>query len=65
MDPVGADKLVSVQDKLQIVTTVMKENIQQILLNDEKLEAIDAASLQLKEQSEQFKTNSKALTNKM
>lgn len=65
MDPANADKLVSVQDKLDIVKTVMKDNIQQILLNDEKIERIDLAADQLKQQSETFKTNSKQLTNKM
>ena len=43
----------------------MKENIQQILLNEEKLEKIDAAAVQLNDQSEAFKNNSKALTSKM
>jgi Fe-S cluster biosynthesis and repair protein YggX len=47
------------------VKTVMKENIQQILLNDEKLNVIDASAAQLNQQSEAFKTNTKALTNKM
>ena len=65
MDPANADKLVSVQDKLDIVKTVMKDNIQQILLNDEKIERIDLAADQLKQQSEAFQTNSKQLTNKM
>ena len=65
MDPANADKLVSVQDKLDIVKTVMKDNIQQILLNDEKIERIDLAADQLKHQSEAFQANSKQLTNKM
>jgi vesicle-associated membrane protein 72 len=54
-----------VQDKLDVVKTVMRDNIQQILLNDEKLERIDASAEQLNEQSQAFKSNTKALTNKM
>ena len=43
----------------------MKDNIQQILLNDEKIEQIDTAADQLNELSKDFQNNSKALTNKM
>lgn len=64
-NPTGIDQLASVQEKLSIVKTVMKENIQQILLNDEKLNIIDASAAQLNQQSEAFKTNTKALTDKM
>ena len=55
----------SLQDKLDVVKTVMKDNIQQILLNDEKLEDIDAAAIKLNKLSDEFQSNSKALTNKM
>lgn len=64
-DSGSADSLVSLQDKLDVVKTVMKDNIQQILLNDEKLEHIDAAADKLNELSNEFQSNSKALTNKM
>lgn len=43
----------------------MKENIQQLLLNEEKLERIEEAATQLNHQSQAFKTNAKQLSNKM
>ena len=64
-DSGSADSLVSLQDKLDVVKTVMKDNIQQILLNDEKLEHIDAAADKLNDLSHEFQSNTKALTNKM
>ena len=64
-DPSKADNLVSIQDKLDVVKTVMKDNIQQILINVENLEKIEASAIQLNQQSDDFKKNTKALTNKM
>ena len=57
--------MASIQEKLDVVKTVMQENIQQILLNEQKLENIEASSVQLNVQSAAFSTNTKALSNKM
>ncbi len=43
----------------------MKENIQQLLVNEEKLERIEASTLHLNEQAGAFKHSSKDLANKM
>lgn len=64
-DPAKADNLVSIQDKLDVVKTVMKDNIQQILINVENLEKIEASAIQLNQQSDDFRKNTKVLTNKM
>ena len=64
-DPSKADKLTAVQEKLEVVKDAMKENIQQILANEEKVERIDAAAEHLNEQAQAFKSNTKALANKM
>jgi Synaptobrevin len=64
-DPSKADNLVSLQDKLDVVKTVMKDNIQQILINVENLEKIEASATQLNKQSDDFRKNTKVLTNKM
>lgn len=57
--------MASIQEKLDVVKTVMQENIQQILLNEQKLENIEASAVKLNQQSEAFSTNTKALSNKM
>jgi hypothetical protein len=43
----------------------MKENIQQLLVNQEKLENIEQAAIHLNEQSNHFRKNAKQLTDKM
>lgn len=43
----------------------MKDNIEQLLLNNEKLEHIEAAALHLNNQSEGFREGAKELSNKM
>lgn len=43
----------------------MKDNIQQILINVENLEKIEASATQLNKQSDDFRKNTKVLTNKM
>lgn len=43
----------------------MQENIQQLLLNEEKLGRIESATVQLGEQSLAFRNSSKSLANKM
>lgn len=55
----------SVKAKLEVVTSSMKDNIQQLLINDEKLSRIEGATLQLGEQSLAFRNTSKTLANKM
>ena len=57
--------MASIQEKLDVVKTVMQENIQQILLNEQKLENIEASAAHLNDQSVAFSTNTKALSNKM
>jgi Synaptobrevin/Regulated-SNARE-like domain len=64
-NPATVDKLTEVQGKIDVATSVMKENIQQILLNEEKIERIEAASEQLNEKAIQFQSQSKQLTDKM
>lgn len=64
-NPVASEPIESVKSKLDVVTTSMKENIQQLLINDEKLGRIEGATLQLGEQSLAFRNTSKALANKM
>jgi len=54
-----------VQEKIDVVKTTMKENIQQLLVNTEKLEQIENAALHLNNQSEDFKRGTKELSNKM
>ena len=51
--------------KIDIVKTSMKENIQQLLVNEEKMERIESATVQLGEQSLAFRNSSKTLANKM
>lgn len=64
-NPAAIDKLTEVQGKIDAATSVMKENIQQVLLNDEKLERIEAASELLNEKAMDFHNQSKQLTEKM
>lgn len=64
-DPAPHDTLTAVKEKVDIVTTNMKENIQQVLQNQEKIEKIEAAAIQLNETSQAFKSNSKNLAQKM
>lgn len=64
-NPGSMDKLTAVQDKVEVVKTVMKDNIQQMLLNEEKLKKIEESTEHLNEQSEQFKKSTKELQDKM
>lgn len=64
-DPSSVDKITAVQEKLDVVKTNMKENIQQILQNQETIERIELASVQLKDMSEDFKVGAKSLKDKM
>ncbi len=63
--PGNVDKMAQVHDKIEVVKSTMKENIQQLLLNEEKLERIETAAVQLNEQAGRFKEGSKELSNKM
>jgi UDP-glucose 6-dehydrogenase len=54
-----------VQEKLDVVKTVMQENIQQILLNQEQVDKINSSAEHLAEQSLAFKSTTKELRNKM
>ena len=54
-NPSEVDILTKVQDKIEIVKTTMKENIQQLLINQEGLEKIENATLHLNEQSIAFR----------
>ena len=60
-DPSSCDKLTAVQEKIDVVKTTMKDNIQQLLENSEKLEQIETATVHLNEQSKAFQSNSKEL----
>jgi hypothetical protein len=59
------DKLSAVTDKLEVVKTVMKDNIQALLINDEKLKNIEIASDQLNETSKAFSKSATQLKDKM
>ena len=63
--PQTADKLTEVQGKIGAATSVMKENIQQILVNNEKIENIEEQSQALNMQAQAFQSQSTELTNKM
>lgn len=65
IDPAKADKLSSVQEKIEVVKTVMHDNIKQVLANTEKLDNIEDKSQQILQQSVAFKRDSKALRDKM
>jgi hypothetical protein len=64
-DPSSVDKITAVQEKLDVVKSNMKENIQQILQNQESIERIELASVQLKEMASDFKDGAKSLKDKM
>jgi hypothetical protein len=64
-DPTSNDKLTDVQNKINVVQDNMKENIKQVLKNDQKLENIEGLSLHINEQSIAFERDSKALREKM
>lgn len=53
------------KSKIDVVKTTMQENIQQLLVNDEKLARIEGATLQLGEQSLAFRNSSKAVADRM
>ena len=53
------------QDKIEFVKTTMKDNIQQLLINQESLDRIESATLHLNEQSVAFRSGTKQLANKM
>lgn len=59
------DQIDSVMSKIDIVKTSMKENIQQLLTNEDKMERIENATVQLGETSLAFRNSSKSLANKM
>ena len=54
----------AVKSKLDVVKSAMKDNIQQLLVNEEKLGNIETASGQLSEQSKAFRNSSKTLAEK-
>jgi len=64
-DSSKADALTSVQGKLDVVTSQMKDNITQILSNNEKLEHIEEISVNIKDQAVLFEKNADQLRNKM
>jgi hypothetical protein len=64
-NPANSDKITAVQEKIDIVRTTMKDNIQQLLMNQEKMESIETAAIHLNEQSQTFKKSAKQLTDKM
>ncbi len=64
-NPANVDKLASIQDKVDVVKTTMKDNIQQLLVNQEKMENIEAQTLHLNEQADGFNRGAKELKNKM
>lgn len=61
----GSDKLTSVQTKIDVVRTVMQDNIQQILANNDQVTRIASSAEQLNEQSLAFKSSTRELRAKM
>jgi len=64
-DPRSIDQLAAVAAKVDVVKTVMQENIAKILENTTHLEKIDEKALQLNEQARGFRDGTKELKNKM
>jgi hypothetical protein len=59
------NKLANLQEKIDVVKSVMQENIQQILINQEQVERINSSAERLNEQSQAFKSSTHELRNKM
>lgn len=53
------------QEKVDVVKSVMKENIQQVLANTEKMEDIEAATEHLRDNAKEFRGRSKQIQDKM
>lgn len=64
-NPSNVDSLSQVQDKIEVVKTTMKENIQQLLINEEKLERIDNLTQSLNEQAHSFQRGARDVNNQM
>jgi hypothetical protein len=54
-----------VQEKVEVVKSTMKESIEQLLLNEEKMEKIEASSQQLNQQSSAFRAQSAQVSRQM
>lgn len=61
----NVDKLASVQGKVDVVKSIMEDNIQQMLANEEKLESISANAENLNEQAKVFQNRSTQLRRAM
>jgi len=64
-DPAEMDVLASVNEKLDVAKSTMKENINQALANTEKAEHIEEQAVHLNIQANTFKNTSKQLHDKM
>lgn len=62
--PVG-DKISAINSKLDVVKSVMQDNIQQLLVNSEHVDRISSSAESLNEQSVAFKSSTKELRAKM
>jgi len=60
----SGDAIAKVQKKLDVATETMQDNIQLALKNTQKLEDIEEQSEALKEKSDQFRKNARALKDK-
>ena len=63
--PAATDKLATINNKLDVVKTVMQDNIQQLLINNDQVERIATSAENLNEQSQAFKSSTKELRAKM
>ena len=63
--PENVDRLAAVSQKVDVVKTVMKENIEEILKNNEKLEEIEEKAKNLDNQAIEFHKGTKDLAQKM
>ncbi|CAN0105893.1 unnamed protein product, partial [Phaeothamnion confervicola] len=61
----NVDKLSSVQGKVEVVKSIMEENISQLLANQEQLDKISQNAENLNEQAKVFQSRSSALRRQM
>ncbi|CAM9186159.1 unnamed protein product [Choristocarpus tenellus] len=61
----NVDRMAAVQDKVDVVKTIMEDNIQQMLANEERLDHISQNAENLNEQAKVFQNRSTALRRQM
>ncbi len=64
-DPASQDKLSEVHDKLEVVKSTMRDNIELALQSTDKMNNIEDSSAALNQKALDFRSGSKQLTDKM